>query len=61
MVNRFSSRVTSPIWGPPPPGKQALSDRHSHDLLTLFCFACIVDSTCYHAVSAKTDLFDEEL
>ena len=30
-------------------------------MLTSLCFARIVRSTCYRAIRAKTDLFDEGL
>ena len=35
--------------------------KKAHIMLTSLCFARIVRSTCYRAIWAKTDLFDEGL
>ena len=35
--------------------------KKAHIMLTSLCFARIVRSTCYRAICAKTDLFDEGL
>ena len=32
-----------------------------HDMLNLICFARMVRSTCFRAISAKSDLLDEGL